>query len=163
VETFSWRSCPSNHNLHQPQEPLVFYVCSGTESTSRLLQSIIILLQLYNHVSPWFPTTSIQYLVKTFISYTQGRRCSIWSTTFYSFEAWGILLEILHITTIVDSTFFKDIRIGLFLNGHIEVPDSQTPDLEILNPESPDFLNSSSWSHRSHEGERPQDDTNSRF
>jgi hypothetical protein len=48
-------------------------------------------------------------------------------------------------------------------NGQIKVPDSQTPDSEILNLESPDFLNSSSRINRLHEGERPQDDTNLSF
>jgi hypothetical protein len=48
-------------------------------------------------------------------------------------------------------------------NGQIEVPDFQTPDSEILDLESPDFQNSSSWIHRSQEDERPQDDTDPRF
>jgi hypothetical protein len=48
-------------------------------------------------------------------------------------------------------------------NGQIEVPDSQTLDLEILDLESPNFLNSSSRIHGSYEGERPQDDTDPRF
>jgi hypothetical protein len=48
-------------------------------------------------------------------------------------------------------------------NGQIEVPDSQTLDSEILDPELLDFLNPSSRVHRSHEGERPQDDTDQRF
>jgi hypothetical protein len=48
-------------------------------------------------------------------------------------------------------------------NGEIEVPDSQTLDLEFLDPEFPDSLNSNSWIYRSYEGERPQDDTNLRF
>jgi hypothetical protein len=32
-----------------------------------------------------------------------------------------------------------------------------------IHSESPNFLNSSSWIHRSYEGERPQDDTDPRF
>jgi hypothetical protein len=80
----------------------------------------------------------------------------------------------------VDPTFLKDICISLLSdplalkfkqscadsrpqNSQIEVPDFQTPDSEILDPESPDFLNSSSWIHRSHKGERPQDDTDPIF
>jgi hypothetical protein len=80
----------------------------------------------------------------------------------------------------VDPTFLKNICIRLFSdplalkfkqsctdsrpqNGQIEVQDSQTPDSEILDPESPDFLNSSSRIHISHKGERPRDDTDSRF
>jgi hypothetical protein len=80
----------------------------------------------------------------------------------------------------VDPTFLKDICINLLLDplalkfkqscvdsrpqdGQIKVPDSQTLDSEILDPESPDFLNSNSRIHRSHEGERPQDDTDPRF
>jgi hypothetical protein len=34
----------------------------------------------------------------------------------------------------------------------IEVPDSQTSNLEVLDPESPDFMNSNSRIHKSHEG-----------
>jgi hypothetical protein len=48
-------------------------------------------------------------------------------------------------------------------NGQIKVPDFQTPDLEILDPESPDSLNSNSHIHRSHESERPQNDIDPRF
>ena len=67
-----------------------------------------------------------------------------------------LLLKILHTTTSGNPTFFKDIRISLLLdplalkfkqscvdirpqNGQIEVPDSQTLDLEILDPKSQDF------------------------
>jgi hypothetical protein len=80
----------------------------------------------------------------------------------------------------MDPTFLKDISISVLSDplaltfkescadsrpqdGQIEVLDSQTPDSEILDPESPNFLNSSSWIHRSYEGERPQDDTDPRF
>jgi hypothetical protein len=85
----------------------------------------------------------------------------------------------------VDPTFLKDIRISLLSyplalkfkqscidsrpqNGQIEVPDFQIPDFqipdsEILDLESLDFLNSSSWIHRSHEDERPRDNTDPRF
>jgi hypothetical protein len=80
----------------------------------------------------------------------------------------------------VDPIFLKDIRVSLLSNplalkfkqsctisrpqnGQIEVPDSQTPNLEILDPEFLDLLNSSSRIHRSHEGERPQDDNDLRF
>ena len=72
----------------------------------------------------------------------------------------------------MDPIFLKDIHISLFSdplvlnfkqscvdsrpqNNQIEVPDSQTSCLEILDPEFPNFLNSSSRIHRSHEGERP--------
>jgi hypothetical protein len=72
----------------------------------------------------------------------------------------------------MDSTFPTNIRINLFSdplalkfkllrvdsrpqNGQVIVLDSQTLDLEILDPKSLDFLSSSSWIHRSHEGERP--------
>jgi hypothetical protein len=91
-----------------------------------------------------------------------------------------LLLRILHTTTIGDLAFLKDIRISLFSdplalkfkqscadfrpqNGQIKVLDSQTPDLENLNPESPDFQNSSSRINRSHEGERTQNDIDPRF
>jgi hypothetical protein len=80
----------------------------------------------------------------------------------------------------VDPTFLKDIYVSLFSdpsalkfkqscadsrlqNGQIEVPNSQIPNSEILDPEFPDFQNSSSRIHRLQEGERPQDDTNPRF
>jgi hypothetical protein len=80
----------------------------------------------------------------------------------------------------MDPIFLKDIRISLLLDplalkfkqscvdfrpqdGQIKVPDSQTPDVGILDLESSDFLNSNSRIHRSHEGERPQDDTDPRF
>jgi hypothetical protein len=85
----------------------------------------------------------------------------------------------------VDLTFLKDIRVSNKYafrsyvlkfkhsyvdfrqirpqNGQIEAPNSQTLDLEILDLESPDFLSSSSRIHKSHKGERPQDDIGSRF
>jgi hypothetical protein len=80
----------------------------------------------------------------------------------------------------MDTTFLKDTRISLFSdllalkfkklcadfmpqNGQIEVPNSQTPNLEILDPESLDFQNSNSRIHRSQEGKKPRDDTNPRF
>jgi hypothetical protein len=80
----------------------------------------------------------------------------------------------------VDPIFLKDIRVSLLFdrlalkfkksctnsrpqNGQIEVPDFQIPDLEILDPKSPDFQNSSSQIHRSHEGKRPRDDADPRF
>jgi hypothetical protein len=43
-------------------------------------------------------------------------------------------------------------------NGQIKIPNSQ-----ILDLESPDFLNSSSQIHKSYEGKRPQDDIDPRF
>jgi hypothetical protein len=74
-----------------------------------------------------------------------------------------LLLRTLYSITLVDPTFLKDISIILLLdplalefkqlyadfrsqNGQIKVADFQTPDLEILDPESSDFLNSSSRS-----------------
>jgi hypothetical protein len=83
-----------------------------------------------------------------------------------------LLLKTLQTRTSIDSTFLKDIRISLLSdplalkfkqscidsrsqNGKIEVPDFQTPDSEILDPEFPDFHNSSSRIHRTQEGERP--------
>ena len=80
----------------------------------------------------------------------------------------------------MDPTFLKDIGISLLSDplalkfkqscansrpqdGQIKVLDSQTLDSEILDLESPDFLNSNSRIHRSHEGKRSQDDTNPRF
>jgi hypothetical protein len=90
-----------------------------------------------------------------------------------------LFLRTVHTTTSVDSTFLKDIiRVSLFSdllvlkfkqscikflpqNDQIEVLDFQTPNSEILNPESPYFLNSNSWIP--HEGKMPQDDTNPRF
>jgi hypothetical protein len=80
----------------------------------------------------------------------------------------------------VDPTFLKDILISLLSdllalkfkqscadsrpqNGQIEVLDSQTPDSEILDLESPDFQNSSSRIHRSYESKRPQDNIDLRF
>jgi hypothetical protein len=91
-----------------------------------------------------------------------------------------LLLRTLHTTTSVDLTFLKDIRISLFSdplalkfkqscidfrsqNNQIEVQDFQTPNSEILDSESPDFQNSSSWIHRSQEDKRPRDDTDPRF
>jgi hypothetical protein len=74
-----------------------------------------------------------------------------------------LLLRTLYSITLVDPTFLKDISIILLLdplalefkqlyadfrsqNGQIKVADFQIPDLEILDPESSDFLNSSSRS-----------------
>jgi hypothetical protein len=91
-----------------------------------------------------------------------------------------LLLRTLQIITSVDLTFLKDICVSLLSDplalkfkqscvdsrpqdGQIKIPDFQTLDLEILDPDFPDFLNSSSRIHRSHEGKRPQDDTNPRF
>jgi hypothetical protein len=54
--------------LYRLQEPRVFHVYSSIESKSSSLKYIIISLQLYDHVSPWFPTRLIRCLVKTFIS-----------------------------------------------------------------------------------------------
>jgi hypothetical protein len=67
-----------------------------------------------------------------------------------------LLFRTLHITTVGDLAFFKDIYVSLLLdplalkfkqsctdfrpqNGQIKVPDSQTADLEILDPKSLDF------------------------
>jgi hypothetical protein len=67
-----------------------------------------------------------------------------------------LLLQTLQTTTSVDPTFLKDIRVSLLSdslalkfkqscadsrpqNGQIKVPNSQIPDSEIQNPESPDF------------------------
>jgi hypothetical protein len=83
-----------------------------------------------------------------------------------------LLLKILKTTISVDPALFKNICISLISdplalkfkqscadfrlqNGQIEVPDYPTPDSEILDPESPDFQNSSSQIHRSQEDERP--------
>jgi hypothetical protein len=91
-----------------------------------------------------------------------------------------LFLRILRTTTSMDPTFQKDIYISLFSNplvlkykqlcvdfrpqnGQIEVPDFQTPDLEILDPESPDFLNFNPRIHKSHDCKRPQDDNDLRF
>jgi hypothetical protein len=91
-----------------------------------------------------------------------------------------LFLRIVNTTILVDPLFIKDICISLFSNplalkfkqsyadskpqnGQIKVPDSQTPDFDILNLESPDFQNLSSQIHRSQEGERPRDDTDPRF
>ena len=80
----------------------------------------------------------------------------------------------------MDPTILKNIRVSLLSdslalkfkqscansrpqNGQIKVLDFQTPHSEILDPESPNFMNSSSRIHRSHEGKRPQDDTDPRF
>jgi hypothetical protein len=80
----------------------------------------------------------------------------------------------------MDPTFLKDICISILSdplvlkfkqscinfkpqNGQIKVPNSQTPDLEILDPESSDSLNYSLQIYRSYEGERPQDDIDPRF
>jgi hypothetical protein len=80
----------------------------------------------------------------------------------------------------VDPTFLNDICVNLLSdplalkckqsyidsrsqNGQIEIPNSQTLYLEILDLESLDFPNYSSRIHRSHEGERPQDDIDPRF
>ena len=62
----------------------------------------------------------------------------------------------MHSTTLVDSTYLKDICVSLFSyplalkfkqscayfrlqNGQIKIPDSQTLDLAILDPEFLDF------------------------
>jgi alpha-acetolactate decarboxylase len=91
-----------------------------------------------------------------------------------------LLLKTLHTTTVGDSTFLKNIHVSLLLdplalkfkqsfadfrpqNGQIEISNSQTLDLEILDPESLDFKNSNLRINRSHEGERPQDDIDPRF
>jgi hypothetical protein len=91
-----------------------------------------------------------------------------------------LLFKTLHTTTSVDPAFLKDICISLLSdplalqfkqscvafgpqNGQIEVPNFQTPNSEILNPEFLDSLNSNSWINRSHEGDRPQDDIDPRF
>ena len=70
MEIFSWRNCPSNYILLRPYEPRIFHVYSGIESMSSSLEPIIISLQLYDYVSPWFPIRSIRCVVKIFISYT---------------------------------------------------------------------------------------------
>ena len=89
-------------------------------------------------------------------------------------------LKTVKTTTSIDPVFLKDIHISLLSdllalkfkqlcadfrpqNGQIKVLDSQTPDLEILDPESLDFHNSNSQIHRSQEGKRPQDDIDSKF
>jgi hypothetical protein len=86
-----------------------------------------------------------------------------------------LLHRIVYTTPSMDPIFLKDICISLLShllvlkfkqscvdfrpqNGQIEVQDSQTPDLGILDLESPDSLNSNSRIHRSHEGEKPKDD-----
>jgi hypothetical protein len=91
-----------------------------------------------------------------------------------------LLLRTLQTTTSMDPIFFKDIRLSMLSdllalkfkqscvdfrpqNGQIEVPNSQIPYLEILDPEFPDFLNSNSRIQRSHKGTRPQDGTDPRF
>jgi hypothetical protein len=91
-----------------------------------------------------------------------------------------LLLRTQRTTISVDPVFLKDIYISLLSNlltlkfkqsyadfrpqnGQIEVPDFQTPDLKILDPESLDFYNSSSRINRSQEGERPRDDIDPRF
>jgi hypothetical protein len=65
----------------------------------------------------------------------------------------------------VDPTFLKDIRISLLsyplaLKFKQSCIDSRPQNGQI---EVPDFLNSSSWIHRSHEDERPRDNTDPRF
>jgi hypothetical protein len=86
----------------------------------------------------------------------------------------------LHTITSVDPTCLKDICISLLSdplalkfkqscadfrpqNGQIEVLDSQILELEILNLESPDILNSNSRIHRLHEDERLQNNIDPRF
>ena len=77
------------------------------------------------------------------------------------FKPEWLFLRTLHIITLVDSIFLKDICISLLLdplafkfkqsctdfrlqNGQIEVLDSQILDSKILDLESSNFLNSSS-------------------
>ena len=96
------------------------------------------------------------------------------------FKPKRLLLRTLQTTILVDRTFLKDICISLLSdplalkfkqscvdskpqNSQIKVPDSQTPDLKILDLEFVNFLNPSSRIHRSHEGERPQDDIDPKF
>ena len=90
----------------------------------------------------------------------------------------GLLLRTVRTTILVDSTFLKDVRVSLLSNplalefkqsyadfrlqnGQIKYPNSQTLDSEILDPLSPSFIKSNTWIHKSQEGKRPQDDTDS--
>ena len=80
----------------------------------------------------------------------------------------------------MDSTFLKNIHISMLSdplalkfkqscadfilqNGQIKVLDFQILELEILDPKSPDYLNSISWIYRSHKDKRPQDNIDSGF
>jgi hypothetical protein len=67
VAFHSWKITPVeiNYSVYQSQEPWIFHLCSGIESTSSSLEYIVISLQFYDHGSPWIPTKSIQYLVKS--------------------------------------------------------------------------------------------------
>jgi hypothetical protein len=139
---------------------------------SSSLEYVTISLQLYDYVSPWFSTGSIQCLSRH--SYLASKEGDAAYDQQHSvlLKPEQLLLRTLQTTTSVDPIFLKDIRISLLSNplalkfkqsctnsrsqnGQIKVPDFQTPDSEILDSKSPDFRNSNSRIHRSHEGERP--------
>jgi hypothetical protein len=144
------------------------------------LEYIIIFLQFYDHVSPYSQRGRSDALSRC--SYLIPKEGDAIYDQEYSvlLKPERLHLKTLHTTTSKDPAFLKDIRINLLSdplalkfkqscanfkpqNGQIEVPDSQTLYLEILDPESPDFQNSSLQINKLHKDERPQDDTDPRF
>ena len=87
-------------------------------------------------------------------------------------------LKTVRTTTSVDASFLQEIRVslqsdplalkfksnaGIPSSGEISSIDSQIPDSEVVDLESPNQPTSSSRIHRSRGGEMPQDDTDPRF
>ena len=89
-----------------------------------------------------------------------------------------LLLRTTRTTTSVDAAFLQDIRVSLHSDplalkfkshskildsGDVLVMDSQLPDSEDIDSESPNLPTLRSRIHRSHGGETPRDDTDPRF